>query len=239
MAASAPDDLTELMLLYALRGLRDWRDPGQDVDDEIVACLPASMIADHERLVRKAVYGSQRPEFDGHRRLLPMPNMHRGRRKAVGSRPKSSFFVPLTTYEDGLARTSFDMLLFQGREGCLAFRFEPADSPDWRHAYNHVQMSKRVWRYMEEGCIPSWIPDSYPALPVPGRDCLDMFLSMAVAVHGFRGGMDDLIREIFQEEQRSVDAERYVERLEDLLGASRPTPGSSTGTSGSSARSRP
>ena len=164
-----------------------------------------------------------------------MPDTCRKWKKSRSDRPRVSLFVP--RYPDGAQlHMAFDLVSFMDRQHCLVFRFEPADEPPSSHGYPHVQLSRSLSRRtVPVGCVPK-VPDSYPAFPVPARDSMEMFLSMAVAVHGFEGGMKQLIGEMFQERPRNI--RRYVETLENLLGVHRPTPESSTGTSDSNARSR-
>lgn len=234
------DDLEELMRLYAVRGVKDWNDTSSAVRHEVVKCLSTPCVVDREQSVRKAIDQSRRPSADVPQVFLPMPDTFRRWRKRRSDRPRVSLFAP--RYTDGMhSHVAFDLILFvsfKDDRRCLAFRFEPADGPGSSHGYPHVQLSRSLSRRtFPVGCVPSWLPDSYPAVPVPARDSMDMFLSMAVAVHGFEGGMTRLLREIFEERPR--DGRKYVEKLDDMLGILRLTPESSTGTSDSSERSRP
>ena len=44
-----------------------------------------------------------------------------------------------------------------------------------------------------------------------------MFLAMMTAIHGYCGGVDILIKEIFQETQYSKDASKYMDMVKAML----------------------
>ena len=81
--------------------------------------------------------------------------------------------------------------------------------------YSHVQFTRTV---LNSVCPfgPTWLPTNDPAFPTPARDPLEMFLAMVVAVHGFHGGMDTLLREICQEANY---AREYIRKLTEMLDA--------------------
>lgn len=206
---------------------------------EVRNCLSASTIVENEHLVREAIEKSKRAKANGSPRFFPAPDTC-GRWKGKRSdRPRVSLFAP--RYPDGVrSHIGFDLISFvfpEEHRYCLVFRFEPADEPQYSHGYPHIQFSRSLLRRADPiGCVPSWLPDSYPAFPLPARDSTEMFLSMAVAVHGFEGGMKQLIEKMLQD--RPLDLRKYLRRVENLLGIHRPTRESSTGTSDSNARSR-
>ena len=236
-----PDsELQKLMKLYAVRGVRDWENTDDAVRRGVTSCLSGSGIVDNEHRVRSALEQSKHSNADASPQLFPMPDTYEKGQRKRSDRPRISLFAP--RYPDGIqSHMAFDLLSFvsfKDDRRCLVFRFEPADAPRSSHGYPHVQLSRSLSRRtIPVGCVPSWLPDSYPALPVPARDSMDMFLSMAVAVHGFEGGMKRLLGEMFEERPR--DVLKYVKKLENLLGIPRPTPESSTGTSDNSERNRP
>ena len=68
-----------------------------------------------------------------------------------------------------------------------------------------------------EGFLPQWLPDSYPAFPIPAEDWIEMFLAMMTAVHGHRDGIDGLIRDLFKDGSSTGHARRYNEMVEKML----------------------
>ena len=229
------------MRLYAVRGVRDWRETDDMVRREVRNCLSASAIVENENLVRRAIRGPKRANAGTSPRFFPVPDTcgKKWRRKR-SDRPRVSLFAP--RYPDGVqSHIAFDLISFVAPEEhryCLVFRFEPADEQTSSHGYPHVQLSRSLSRRgVPVGCVPSWLPDSYPAFPLPARDSTDMFLSMAIAVHGFEGGMKQLIEKMFQDRPRDVP--KYLKLAEDLLGIHSPTPETSRGMSDDNARSRP
>ena len=227
------------MRLYAIRGVKDWNDTDDIVCREVGRCLSTSGIIEKEELVRRAIGQSMRTNAGGSPKFFPMPDTYRRWKKKIFDRPRISFFMP-RCLDGTLSHMAFDMISFvsfMDHQHCLVFRFEPADEPPSSHGYPHVQLSRTLsGRTIPVGCVPSWLPDSYPAFPVPARDSIEMFLSMAVAVHGFERGMKQLIGEMFKE--RPLDVLKYVKRLENLVGIHQPEPESSTSTSDGGVRRR-
>ena len=233
-------ELEELMRLYAVRGVIDWNDTDGEVCRKIRNCLSISGIVEKEQLIRRTMEKSKRSGDNASQHFFPMPDTFRKSKNGSSSRPRVSLFAP--RYPDGMhSHMAFDLVSFvsfMDHQHCLAFRFEPADEPHSSHGYPHVQLSRRLSRRtVPVDCIPSWLPDSYPAFPVSARDSTEMFLSMAVAVHGFGGGVKRLIEEMFRE--RPLLVRKYVEKLEDFLRISQSTRESSPETSGSNGRNRP
>jgi len=80
-----------------------------------------------------------------------------------------------------------------------------------------VQLSWRFGhRLVEPAGALSWLPDSYPAFPLPGKEPLDRFLMLVVALHGFPGGTHALLREI--DPSRPARVREFASRLGGLLG---------------------
>ena len=175
------------MRRYAVRGVKDWNDTDNMVRRGVTNCLSISNVVENEHLVRRAIEKSMRPDRDVSPKFFPMPDTCRKWKKGRSDRPRVSLFVP--RYPDGTqSHMAFDLVSFMDRHNCLVFRFEPADECPSSHGYPHVQLSRSLSRRtVRVGCVPK-VPDSYPAFPVPARDSTEMFLSMAVAVHGFEGG---------------------------------------------------
>ena len=128
------------------------------------------------------------------------------------------FFLPRRVGEDGELALAFDLVLFVTEDVELAFRFEPADSPGYSHDYPHVQLCRQVAeRQLDLAGVPTWIPDSYPAFPLPSSDPLQLFLAMLTAVYGRSGGVENVIQETFQKVGRPADADRYVQLIGEML----------------------
>ena len=82
--------------------------------------------------------------------------------------------------------------------GQIAFRFEPGDARGRVHGYDHVQLSRSIGRRVAQlPATPEWLPDSYPAFPIPGKCAASRFFSMVVAMHGYPDGVRDVLTEMF------------------------------------------
>lgn len=237
-----PDsELEELIRLYAIRGVRDWNGADDTVCSGVRSCLSASGIVDKEQLVRRELERSRQSDVNAAPRFFPMPDTYRKGKKKSTDRPEVSLFTP--RFPAGKqSHVAFDLISyvsFMDRRHCLVFRLEPADNiPLSSHGYPHVQLC----RSLSGGagpvdCVPQWLPHSYPAFPVPARNSVEMFLSMAVAVHGLGSGMKQLIEEMFQ--GRPLDVQRYARKLRDLFEVGEPIPESSKETSDNNEHNRP
>ena len=74
------------------------------------------------------------------------------------------------------------------------------------------------WRFHGKQTEPEkplkWLPDSYPAFPIPGKCSLDRFLMLVVALHGFPSSIQTLLQRI---ELRPLQVKQYFKRVTDLL----------------------
>jgi len=136
-------------------------------------------------------------------KFIPMP----------GEQPSGiehAFFMPIRIDDE---RTAFDLLLLCPREKCLGFRFEPGDSGDTTHGYGHIQMNRAMCGgdLPVEG-LPDWVPKSYPAFPLRTSEPLEMFLSMATSIHGYRKRMLDLLLNIVPAPGNRLTYERLLEK---------------------------
>ena len=188
-----PDELKKLMLAYSRRGMHDWREADAALKRTAMRCL-CNGIAEKTQDAEWTVGGRHPdPQF------IPMP-------RHGGSDFEWCFFLPKRM--SGQLESLLLFILVDHKDAnCLAFRFEC--SAEGRHGYSHVQLTSKVsksglsamWEVdaqnTENGFLPQWLPDSYPAFPVPAGDWTEMFLAMVTAVHGYRGGIDDLIRDLF------------------------------------------
>lgn len=205
--------LDTLMLLYARRGIDDWKKASSILRRKASQCLGAN-IADNETEAAVTINTTYNPDLASHARglrFIPMPKMTK---KGI----ERCFFLPIRRWTgDGLS-LSFDLFILVSQRNCLAFRFEPAHPHKSRHGYPHVQPSRRLLlKSIQPNGVPEWLPESYPAFPIPAKDSLGIFLSMAVSVHGFRGGMDDLLPDVLQQANRSNEVRSYMKELQDIL----------------------
>lgn len=202
------EEVAELMLRYSRRGLEDWRTSADELlKRRAWERLSAAGIAEDEAEAEAIIEDSSRGTM-----FIPMPNSHGGRGF------QRSFFRP--GMRSGRLRALMLFILVERSRGdCIAFRFECAERPGTRHEYTHVQLTRDLHvagRPIGLDGIPDWLPDSYPAFPIPARDSLELFLAMATAVHGFPQGIDALIAELYQG-GRIDRGEQHRERLRSML----------------------
>jgi hypothetical protein len=203
-----PLDVEDLMTRYARRGIANWGDAPNHVKQRAMAAL-SNNIATHVHEVQQTI----KTLNAAGRKFIPMPRInHDG--------ILFCFFLPMRVVNGENVRFAFDLFLLIDDEHCLGFRFEPADPPDHSHAYGHVQMNRgMLGGNLPVNGIPEWVPDSYPAFPICSSDPLQMFLSMATSLHGYGsgyvGGMQDILREAFQ--NQPLDVGRYLEKMNDFL----------------------
>ncbi|HET7461453.1 MAG TPA: hypothetical protein VFJ82_09390 [Longimicrobium sp.] len=62
-----------------------------------------------------------------------------------------------------------------------------------------------------------WIPVKYPAYPLGTSEPLKMFLAMATAIHGYSGGVLDVIRDIFTTAGRAGEVSTYIAELKKIV----------------------
>ena len=200
------DDLENLMLVYSRRGVRDWRmHAAADLRKKAGECL-LNAVAEDEGEVEWAI-GSRRTVS----RFIPMP-----RSGYKGKGFEWCFFLPVKA-SGKLASLALFILVNRARKDSVAFRFE--GSGRGRHAYSHIQLTSKlpIGVAGENVVLREWLPVSYPAFPVRARNRTEMFLAMMTAVHGYSGGVDVLIEEIFQGTGRPNYARKYREVLENML----------------------
>lgn len=208
-----PDELEDLMSVYSRRGVTEWKEAKQDLRTKAGECL-LNQIATDEDEIKSAISASSTVQ-----KFIPMP--------CYGSKQKGfewSFFFPKRRRDGQMMSLVLFIFVNRARKNSVAFRFESSSGD--RHGYSHVQLTSKL---PELGLAPSssedevswgvpqWLPDSYPAFPIVARNWTEMFLAMAVAVHGRHGGFEDLIREIFREQNRPNDAQKYKDMLDEML----------------------
>ena len=207
-----PNDLDDLMRVYSRRGVTDWNQATPVLRMKAEECL-LNQIATDEGEVESAIDSPSTV-----RKFIPMP--------CYGPKKKGfewSFFSRIMRSGQMISLVLF-ILVNRARKDSVAFRFE--GSAEGPHGYSHVQLTSKL---PELGLaasssedevswgVPRWLPASYPAFPIVARNWTEMFLSMMTAVHGYNGGVDSLINEIFQQAGRVKDAQKYMEVLDSVL----------------------
>ena len=205
--------LDTLMLLYARRGIDDWKKAKPIMRRNATQCLGMS-IADNETEAAVTINTTYSPGPDSHTKgfwFIPMPKMNR---RGI----ERCFFLPIRRWTSYGSNLSFDLFILVSNKNCLAFRFESAHAHKSRHNYPHVQPSRRLLlKSVQPNGVPEWLPESYPAFPIPAKNPLGIFLSMVVSVHGFRGGLDDLLPDVLKQANRSNEIRSYMQELQDIL----------------------
>lgn len=201
-------DLLELMKAYALRGYQDWNDNTPDpIRRRAMNCLNFKIV-ENEWQTREQVRTLHGTE---NRKFMPAPkHRHAG--------IEQCFFMPRSIGNDHDLKLAFDLFLLVNQAKNLAFRLEPADQPGHSHNYAHVQFCRKMMGGDLYLCgIPSWIPDSYPAFPLPSSNPLKLFLAMLTAVHGRSGGIERMLQDIFQRLGQPKNAVKYIKLLDEML----------------------
>jgi len=195
------------MKQYALQGLHDWREnTDEGIRKRARECLGNKILSDDWELHTEMA----RPRAT---KFVPMP------RVGYGRDVEHCFFRPKLYDNDGIESWTFVLFVLVQEHNCLAFRFEPAGRDGGRHDYAHMQLCRRV--IAEElllSGIPGWIPERDPAFPLPSSDPTKLFLSMAMAVHGRSGGVDNIIVDMFQKASKVNLTKKYISLVQEMFG---------------------
>ncbi len=200
------------MLVYSIRGVTDWNQAKPILRKKAEECLRNQIATDEGEV--KSVINSPSTV----RKFIPMPR-HGPKQRGFDW----SFFLPRKKDGQMMSLVLF-ILVNQARKDSVAFRFE--SSARGPHGYSHVQLTSKLPELKLAASssenevswgVPQWLPASYPAFPVVARNWTEMFLSMMTAVHGYKGGVDGLIKEIFQQAERLNDARKYMKALDSVL----------------------
>jgi len=208
----------EVMQRYASRAAEHWAKLDSAAHKAVSAVVAGGLARDGAS-VNRVVLGKSAPRF------LPMAQLP-GLQKAGyvwGA------FLPV--HSDGQLDALYLLLPAKDTSHSLAFRFERED-PGSLHGYWHMQFAREVKLSGEPNLplngVPNWLPDSWPALPIPGKDWLDVFLVMLTAVHGFGGadeddephgepeGVDGVLKGLWQRAGRSPEARACGDRLKRM-----------------------
>ena len=198
------------MKLYSVRGLSDWKETPMSLRKRALEQLTPAGIARNTTEANIAINTIWNQCNMSRIKFIPMPKRSK---KAL----ESCFFLPIRNIAaNGCQSMGFELFVLVDKSNCLAFRYESAH-PGSIHDYGHVQLTKVLKRRTAPTTIPSWIPDDFPAFPLGTSNPLDLFLAMAVSVHGRTGGFLYVLREVFQTASRTRDYGFYVERLKSML----------------------
>lgn len=200
------NSINELLLEYARLGLRQWASESTLVKNR--ARVIGIDIASHQAVADYAVTSPFRPSATNGNpmRLIPMPCRQ--------SRVYAAFFAPWIGGSDP-SELSFDLVVLLQQGPPFAFRFEPASQySNSAHGYDHVQLNQKLGRAMVPmvGTLPQ-LPTTYPAFPVPSKDPATRFLAMAVAMHGYPQGVDDILGDAFNARPRMRRAYMDMTRM--------------------------
>ena len=205
----------EVVQAYACLGVRQWSKQDRNLRREATQTLSVG-VADNVGTAVQAVKSPFRHGAERRFVLIPIP--------CLSDKRNLAFFAPINAGPT----VAFDLAVVVQRQHAIAFRFEPADAGcEQSHGYDHVQLSRSLGhRETRLGNSVSWLPDSYPALPLAARDTRDRFLAMAVAMHGYPHGVMRVLRQATADSSLEKDCLNRIKALLRLSTNDRATPGS-------------
>ncbi len=181
--AYRPDLATfcDILRDYSRQGLTYFKDQPSELQQRMRADLAGSLEDDESRIAQKLA--AIRKGNQSQLRFLPMP-------RPGGNDFNASFFWPrITSSNDGSYRCSFIVLFWVEVEAdkgkTIAVRFDPRGEPGDPHAYTHPQLTRTIRDLNITTGFEQWVPTSYPAFPLGYDHPLQLFVGMAVAVHGY------------------------------------------------------
>ena len=198
------DDVISLLKAYARRGIEDWKSVTKDTSDKTLSLLGYHRLVQNpqqsDNAIPHVISGKEARIL-----FFPMPNKNQGKHI-------DQCLFSVRRVDDN--RASFDLLLLCPNGKWLGFRFEPPDDIG-SHGYSHVQMCRKIKSHDAsdevEGLV-DWVPDHYPAFPVRGSGPLQMFLSLVTSIHGYPGGIDEVLREVMPR----PEIKRYFDSLQEI-----------------------
>lgn len=193
----------ELIRLYTLAGVEDWRDwrrSGSRMAQPNLERILGARISASPADAMQVVY-QRNADFVPAKRL-------------AASNIEWAFFRP---HREQGAEWMFDVALWLPGRNHILFRLEPPGQRfNSRHRYNHVQLSRRGKGGSPRPQEPhEWLPDSYPAFPIPGRSSLDRFLMLIVALHGFPACTRTVLSDMWG--GRPSKVREHIRRVANLL----------------------
>jgi hypothetical protein len=207
-----PKDLREILRLYARRGLADWTTAPPELKRRSSIFL-GTQIATNEVEADVTIATFYNRDNRNRLRFIPMPK-HPAKTQGFDR----AFFLPVCWGTKENVIISYELFIVVNAQNGMAFRFEPAhDRSNTPHNYGHVQMSQKLLGKTITPNTLGWIPSHYPAYPLGTSEPLGMFLSMATAIHGYRGGVLHVIRDIFTAASRAHEASAYFEELKKIV----------------------
>lgn len=162
---------------YSRHGLLYFREQSSDTQGRIRSALGGGLEDSGDQIDAK--FAAIKRGGQSQLRFLPMP-------RPGGNDFKASFFLPRIDPGPGANYScSFTVLFWIERDTgrTIAMRFESSDGPGNAHAYTHMQLTRTIGAMTTS--FEQWIPDSYPAVPLSYDHPLQLFVGMAVAVHGY------------------------------------------------------
>jgi hypothetical protein len=182
------EDVISLVKAYARRGIEDWKSVKAETHAKTLRLLGNHRLAQNTQESDNAIPRAIRGQ-NARMLFFPMPNKNQGKHI-------EQCLFSLRRVDDN--RTSFDLLLLCHNGSWLGFRFEPPDEIG-SHGFSHVQMCRKIKSHDAseevEGLV-DWVPDHYPAFPLRASDPLQMFLSLVTSIHGYPGGVDEVLRDL-------------------------------------------
>ncbi len=198
----------ELLLAYARLGLQHWANESPRVKAR--ARVLGVDIATQQGMAESAVTIPFRPyaRNGNPMKLIPMPCRQ--------NRVFAAFFAPWVG-RAGQAALSFDLVVLSPRGSPFAFRFEPGSQRSvTAHGYDHVQLNELLGqRQVTLSGVVTQLPTTYPAFPIPSNDPITRFLAMAVAMHGYPRGIDDVLDNAFKGQPNK--RKTYLEMTKEML----------------------
>ena len=172
---------------YSQHGLLYFKNQTRDMQQKIRSALRGELEDNPEQIDHKL--GTIKKGGQSLLQFLPMP-------QPGGTDFKASFFLPRITRENsGNYTCSFIVIFWIERDmgKTMAIRIEPSGDPGNAHAYTHMQLTRTSGNITTS--LENWTPESYPALPLGYHHPLQLFIGMAVAVHGYsRNDQKEYIR---------------------------------------------
>jgi hypothetical protein len=193
------DEFCGVLQDYALAGLKDFKKLKDETRKKIRTAL-SEQLEDNDRTLGNKI--GRIKHGDPGLLFLPMP-------KSEGKDFTASFFRPENIHVGPPYTCSFTVLFWiEKANRTCALRFEPSHGSGTAHAYAHMQLTHKIFGvgdgtedFTTDG--PTWIPDSYPAIPLGYHNPMHLFIGLAVAVHGYDG-----MTEMERESEKEMEAKR-------------------------------
>ncbi|MBR0894600.1 hypothetical protein JQ616_06545 [Bradyrhizobium tropiciagri] len=203
---------------YSRHGLTYFKTHSTALQGMLRASLGGHIEDNDDRIERKLATLKKGGQAD--LSFLPMP-------KPSGKEIKAGFFLPrIVPGDEGKYQCSFEIIFWIERDRGKTFgmRFEPAgENPSDSHCYPHVQLTRQFDPPTVTTHLESWMPTSYPAIPLGYKHPLQLFLGMAVALHGYSAnGKEEYARAVIIDAMRrgqaALRAKQILEEVKRMLG---------------------